>query len=112
MAARPLNSIEGFSVGENEISIVFANGHVAAASLFVSGSTDLGSISNVSISGGSAGQVVTTDGSGNLSFSSVAAGGGGNLEVFTRSSEVIKVPIDLGLLSVVGRTGNIAVPIV
>ena len=112
MAAKPLNSIEGFSVSENEVQIVFANGHISVASLLVSGETNLGPISNVSITGGSSGQVISTDGLGNLSFSSVASGGGGNLEVYTRSSEIIKIPIDLGVLSVAGRTGNIAVPIV
>ncbi len=112
MAAKPLNSIGGFAIGEDEIQIVFANGHVSVASLLVSGKTELGPISNVSISGGSNGQVVTTDGSGNLSFSSVAAGGAGNLEVVTRSSEIIKIPIDLGSLVVVGRNESIPVPIV
>jgi hypothetical protein len=112
MAAKPLNSIEGFSVSENEVQIVFANGHISVASLLVSGETNLGPISNVSITGGSSGQVISTDGLGNLSFSSVASGAGGNLEVYTRSSEIIKIPIDLGVLSVAGRTGNIAVPIV
>lgn len=39
----------------------------------VSGALDLGSVGNVSISGGTVGQVLRTDGSGNLSFSSVVS---------------------------------------
>lgn len=41
----------------------------------VSGTSDLGNVSNVKISGGTSGQVVTTDGNGNLSFSSVTLTG-------------------------------------
>ena len=41
--------------------------------LVVSGTTDLGNISNVKISGGTSGQAITTDGAGNLSFSPLAA---------------------------------------
>ena len=40
-----------------------------SGNLIITGTTDLGSVSNVTISGGSAGQVLTTDGAGNLSFS-------------------------------------------
>lgn len=76
MALKPLNALDGLSVSANSIQIVFANGHVAAASLVVSGTTDLGPVSNVTITGGTAGQVLTTDGSGVLSFSTVAASGG------------------------------------
>lgn len=76
MALRPLNALDGLSVSANSIQIVFANGHVAAASLAVTGTTDLGDVGNVSITGGSSGQVLTTDGAGNLSFSTVSSGGG------------------------------------
>lgn len=75
MALKPLNAVDGLSVSENEIQIVFANGHVAAASLVVSGTTNLGPVSNVTITGGTSGQVLSTDGAGNLSFTTVSGGG-------------------------------------
>jgi hypothetical protein len=43
--------------------------------LEVTGDTDLGSVSNITIDGGSAGQVLTTDGSGNLSWSTISSAG-------------------------------------
>ncbi len=44
--------------------------------LTVNGVTNLGSVSNVKISGGSLGYVISTDGSGNLSFSAPSLSGG------------------------------------
>lgn len=45
-------------------------------SLTVSGATDLGAVANVKITGGSSGYVLKTDGSGNLSWSSMTSGTG------------------------------------
>lgn len=42
-------------------------------SLTVSGNTILGSIETINISGGSSGQFISTDGTGNLSFATVSA---------------------------------------
>ncbi len=39
MALKPFNALDGLSVSENSIQIVFANGHVAAASLAVTVAT-------------------------------------------------------------------------
>ena len=47
------------------------------ANLVVNGTSQLGSIGNVKITGGSSGQAIVTDGAGNLSFSTVSGGGGG-----------------------------------
>jgi hypothetical protein len=44
------------------------------SSLTVNGVSNLGNIANVKITGGSNGQVVTTDGSGNLTFTTVSSG--------------------------------------
>lgn len=87
MALRPLNAFDGLSVSANSIQIVFANGHVAAASLAVTGTTDLGAVSNVTITGGTSGQVLTTDGAGNLSFSTASGGGGGQMPFYIASGD-------------------------
>jgi hypothetical protein len=42
------------------------------SSLTVTGESNLGNVGNVKITGGSNGQVVTTDGSGNLTFTSIS----------------------------------------
>ena len=46
------------------------------STLTVSGVTTLGNVSNVRISNGNPGQVLTTDGAGNLSWATVSGGGG------------------------------------
>jgi hypothetical protein len=73
------------------------------------GKLSLGSNAEVKITGGSAGQVLSTDGAGNLSW---ANGGGstGFLSITSRSG-VIEVNIIGGYLNIVGRSGTIPVPI-
>lgn len=81
MAFKYFNVKNGLSAGN--ITLNAANNTVIASdflgnvtgttanfsgNLIITGTTDLGSVSNVSITGGSAGQVLTTDGNGNLSF--------------------------------------------
>ena len=51
-------------------------------SITVSNITNLGSIANVRISGGSANYVIKTDGTGNLSWAAQSGGGGGGSETF------------------------------
>ena len=74
MALRPFNSIAGISVGEDATDVILANADVTAVNFTASGVSDLGPISNVHITGGSSGQVIQTDGLGNLVFAD--AGGG------------------------------------
>jgi hypothetical protein len=68
MALKALNSVAGFSVGEVANVVIYANSDVSPANLVVSGKSNLNSISNVVITGGSSGYIVSTDGTGNLSF--------------------------------------------
>jgi hypothetical protein len=69
MALRPFNSIEGFSVGESKLDVIYANGDVSAVNFTASGISNLGPVANVFITGGSPGQFISTDGNGNLIFS-------------------------------------------
>jgi hypothetical protein len=48
--------------------------NITANSLSISGSSNLNSISNVKITGGSSGQFISTDGLGNLSFTTTSSG--------------------------------------
>lgn len=73
MAIRPFNSIGGYSVGTNFIEVIDDVGNVSANNLTVTNLANLGAVSNITITGGSNGQALTTDGNGNLSFSSVAS---------------------------------------
>jgi len=54
---------------------------VNAANVSILGTSTLGIIGNVKITGGTLGQAITTDGAGNLSFSTVAALAGSNTQV-------------------------------
>ena len=74
MALRPFNSIAGISVGENATGVILANADVIAVNLTASGVSNLGPIGNVRITGGSTGQVIQTDGLGNLIFSDASGG--------------------------------------
>ena len=120
MAVTPLNSVSGFSVGDTiVIDVIDDNGNVTANSLnstgnvaFSGASVGLGEISNLHITGGSYGQVLTTDGAGNLSFANQGGGStGGNIFVYTRSSGIVHIAIHFGYMTVVGRNGNISIPI-
>lgn len=111
MALIPFNTEGGYSVGTDEIiTIISTNGNVTPTNLTVSGKTDLGPVGNVAITGGTSGQVLTTDGSGNLSFTTPASAGG-SLYIYTRDSGTVYIEVVLGSIVVVGRSGNISVPI-
>lgn len=97
MALRPLNSEGGFGIDSGN-TIIQANGAVTTSNLSVSDLANianlvvtqlanLGAISNVFISGGTAGQVISTDGAGNLSFITPAAGGAGQMPYYIPTGE-------------------------
>jgi hypothetical protein len=111
MALKPLNTLGGVSVGlSTPTDVILSNGDVVAANLNVSGSSELGGVSNVKITGGTSGQFLKTDGNGNLSWSSTA-GGAGTLYVVGRAG-VIPITITGGILPVVGRSGIINVLVI
>ena len=70
MAIRSFNSVGGFSVAETPVEVISNVGNVSALNLAVTELSDLGAIGNVTITGGSSGQGIITDGSGGLSFGS------------------------------------------
>lgn len=61
--------------GNNSIVATSFDGTTATFSgnLIITGTSDLGAISNITISGGSAGQSIVTDGAGNLSFATASS---------------------------------------
>lgn len=82
MALRPFNSIAGISVGNTSFDVILANGDITTTNITANGvvnfnstsNVTLGTISNIHISGGTNGQVLTTDGAGNLTFADTASG--------------------------------------
>jgi hypothetical protein len=67
VAFKYFNVKNGLTAGN--INLNASNATVETGNLIVSGESNLGSVSNIIITGGTSGQVLTTDGSGNLSFS-------------------------------------------
>lgn len=78
MAVKKFNSVAGFSVGEEDIivDVVDQHGNVTANNLTVTNKTNLNSIGNITITGGSSGYTITTDGSGTLSWTSPGSAAG------------------------------------
>jgi hypothetical protein len=84
-----LNLTGDATVGNVSAANATFSGNVIANNLQVLGQTDLNSISNITITGGTAGQVITTDGTGNLSFSDSGVTPGSLTRYFTASSTVV-----------------------
>jgi hypothetical protein len=83
MSSKPLNSVQGFSTGENPITVIDANANITVTGLSANGNAvfsganvNLGSVSNLHISGGTSGYLLQTDGLGNLSWQTPSSGEG------------------------------------
>ena len=95
MALKPLNSVAGFSVGETPSNVILGNGDITANNFSVTGTSNLNSLANIFISGGSNGQVIQTDGSGNLSFVTIDTwriqNGNSNVQALANSNVTVTV---------------------
>lgn len=80
----PLTRIKSRSIANTE-SFTFGAATVTG-NLTVSSSTNLGSVSNVKITGGVADYVLRTDGAGNLSWVAQTGGGGGGTDQYARDT--------------------------
>lgn len=118
MTIKKFNSVAGYSVGDTTfVNVIDANANVTANGLsstgnvsFTGANVSLGPVGNLHITGGVNGQVLTTDGTGNLGFTTPSTAGG-NIYVYTRSGSVVNIAVSLGKILIVGRSGNIAIPI-
>lgn len=108
MGMTPFNSVAGFSVGKGTANVILANGDVVTNNITVSNKANLSAISNVIITGGSAGQFIQTDGSGNLTFATVnssgLANGNSNVQVYANGNVTVSVAGVSNVL-VVSNTG-------
>jgi hypothetical protein len=112
MALKTLNSVGGFSVSDingNATIIIDSDGNVTTPSITVSGVSNLGSNANVKITGGTTGQVLSTDGAGNLSWSTGGGSSTGFIQVFLRAGGTSNITVYSGTLQIVGRSGNIPI---
>ena len=79
--------------------------------LTVTNISNLGNVGNVKITGGANGQILQTDGTGNLNWYNKPSGGTGFIYVYTRTSGAVEVQLVNSTLKIIGRSGNILVPI-
>lgn len=103
MALKPFNSVAGFSIGETPTVIIQGNGDISTNNLSVLGNANLNAIGNVFISGGSNGQVIQTDGSGNLSFVTIDT-----WRIQNGTSNVQVAPVNGNVTVTVAGNANIA----
>jgi len=102
IASNKFLSVSGNVTSGNILSL----GTVSAAGLVQSGNVKYTNVDGLS------GQVLATYGNGQTYFTTVSGAGGGNIAVYLRSGQVMNVQIELGALNIIGRTGNIMVPVV
>lgn len=114
MALRPFNSVAGITVGSDpQTTVILANGDITTTNITANGVIDfsntsnvaLGGIANVHITGGSSGQVIQTDGLGNLTF---ADSTGGN----SAAPMPYNIPVGESYIVPVNFQGLFTVPIV
>ncbi len=110
MALKPLFSDGGIGVGN--ITVIYSNADIIAnsitanANLSVVGVTNLGSVSNVKITGGTSGYYLQTDGTGNLTWA--AGGGGGGGSSISNGTSNVNIATSGGNVTVgVGGTANV-----
>ena len=117
MALKPFNSIGGFSVGETPSNVILANGDITTTNITTTGVSNLNSVANVRISGGTVGQVIQTDGNGNLSFATIGtaslSNGNSNVTVLNNGNINFSVAGNANVATITGVganfNGNVAV---
>ena len=112
MALKPLNSVAGFSVGETPANIILANGDITTNNISTTGKANLNAISNVIITGGTAGQVIQTDGAGNLTFTTIntaqLANGNSNVQVLANGNITFSSAGNANVAVITGTGMNVA----
>jgi hypothetical protein len=90
MAKRPFISVDGITVGEANalVNVILANGDITTSNITIGNNANLGNVGNIIITGGSSGYVLSTNGSGNLSWVAQSNGGGSTSNISNGNSNV------------------------
>ena len=112
MALKPLNSVAGFSVGQTPANIILANGDITTNNFTTTGVANLNNVGNVLIYGGSSGQVLTTDGAGNLSWSATGSpssisNGNSNITVLANANITFSSAGNANIVVISGTGANV-----
>ena len=93
MAIRAFNSVNGYSVGDDpKVDVIYANGDITANNFTATGTSNLGPIGNVIITGGNAGQAIVTDGAGNLTFADTTSNSAAPMPYYVPAGQSFIVP--------------------
>lgn len=99
--------ISNLTVGANVGATNFNTpGNVITGKLVVTGTTSLGNAGNITITGGTIGQVLTTNGSGGLSWSTVG-GAGANGTYISNGTSSVSVPTANGNVQVISNATTV-----
>jgi hypothetical protein len=111
MAIKPFNSVAGFSVGETPANIILANGDITTTNITTTGISNLNSVANVRITGGTSGQSIVTDGAGNLSFATIdfdtLSNGNSNIFLYANSNIAFSMAGNSNVVIFTGTGANI-----
>lgn len=111
MALNSLNSVAGYSVGEIPLDVIYGNGDIRTGNIVVTGSSNIGNIGNIKLFGGVSGQFISTDGNGNLSFTTVSTSellnGTSNINVINSGNITFGVAGNSNVLTVTSSGANI-----
>ena len=111
MALKPFNSIGGFSVGETPSNVILANGDITTTNITTTGISNLNSVANVRITGGTSGQSIVTDGAGNLSFATIdfdtLSNGNSNIFLYANSNIAFSMAGNSNVVIFTGTGANI-----
>ena len=90
MAKKPFISVDGITVGEANalVNVILANGDITTSNITIGNNANLGNVGNIIITGGSSGYVLSTNGSGNLSWIAQSGGGGSTSNISNGNSNV------------------------
>ena len=118
MAKKPFISVDGITVGEASalVNVIASNGDITTSNITISNNANLGNVGNIIITGGTNGYVLSTNGSGALSWVAQSGGGGGasisngnsNVNIPTANGNVnISAVGNANILVVTGTGANI-----
>ena len=118
MAKKPFISVDGITVGEASalVNVIASNGDITTSNITVSNNANLGNVGNIIITGGTNGYVLSTNGSGNLSWVAQSGGGGSsnisngnsNVSIATANGNITMSAVgNANILVVTGTGANI-----
>ena len=111
MAKKPFISVDGITVGEANalVNVILANGDITTSNITIGNNANLGNVGNIIITGGSSGYVLSTNGSGNLSW--VAQSGGGSTSNISNGNSNVNIATANGNITM-SAAGNANIVVV